>query len=293
MPIAVTQCISDFAGGNPKYIEEVLDALVSAKAITVAKERESDGVMVIRSQPLTDLKAVPPPPKMRAALLQQFDSLPPTLQHLLKTVSPLAAFSQGMLKALPLPSAVLARSAALLATAVSEGILEELKYVPMEVQKADPGAKHAWSWLQLLMRDEILSNLLHSDREEVDKRVSNLKAHTANTKRPSQLSPEGGGEEEEEEEGGAGELYSFDSSGSFNSILARRGSHSRKIIIDELRFALGEERQRREACEWKLAQMGVSVPASIDGPSAVAPQSNAAQAGAAAGSTKTRMCVLS
>ena len=51
--------------------------------------------------------------------------------------------------------------------AVSEGILEELKHVPLEVYAADPGARQAFGWLQLLMRDELLDNLLHAEREEV------------------------------------------------------------------------------------------------------------------------------
>ena len=39
----------------------------------------------------------------KAAVLQQFDSLEPVLQRVLKLVSPLESFSEGMLSTLPLP----------------------------------------------------------------------------------------------------------------------------------------------------------------------------------------------
>ena len=51
-----------------------------------------------------DLNAVPAPSTMRATMLQQFDTLAPQLQHVLKTVSPLHTFSQAMLGDVGLPS---------------------------------------------------------------------------------------------------------------------------------------------------------------------------------------------
>ena len=146
-----------------------------------------------------DLSAVPAPPKMKATLLQQFDTLAPALQAssppvsasvrgaldalatapccslgrrslpppprlhrpsppprrvqvLLKEVSPLRAFSEGIVVHLGLPDNIVKRLGLWFAAAVDEGILEILEPIPPEVLAADPGAKQAWGWLQLLMK---------------------------------------------------------------------------------------------------------------------------------------------
>ena len=91
LPLPLVQCISDYAAGVPKDIELLLDALAAADAFRL--EEDGGAGMVVRCGTLAELKAVPPPARMKANLLQQFDSLPMALQRLLKTVTPSATTS--------------------------------------------------------------------------------------------------------------------------------------------------------------------------------------------------------
>ena len=46
-----------------------------------------------------------------------------------------------------------------------------------EVLSADPSAQSAWRWLLCLMRDQVLANLLHAERQNVEEKVERLRAY--------------------------------------------------------------------------------------------------------------------
>ena len=88
-----------------------------------------------------DLRSVALPQKMKATLLQQFDSFPQGLQVMLKKVSPLQNFSEGMVVHLGLAENILPLISLFLAAAVEEGILEELAVVPL----LSPSSGQPWT----------------------------------------------------------------------------------------------------------------------------------------------------
>ena len=262
VPLALVQVLSDYAAGIPKDIEYLLDALISAGAVRFEVDSE-DGAKVVRCASLAELKAVPPPPKLRGSLLQQFDSLPGQLQRLLKTLAPLPAFSLGILGALPLPADILKRTDALIASAVAEGILDEVRPVPADVLAADPGARKAWGWLQLLMRDELLGALLNSERQLVEAQLDELRAFHARQARAS------AGVRKSNSSKRDSSIGSFSAKGARRPTAARtsvtgheervsrangrRLSHEELDTIDGLRLALEHERERRLNAESEVA----------------------------------------
>ena len=70
--------MSDRASGNPKYITEMLDAI--AKAGLIKYETADDGTPRLIPRTAAELEAVQVPSKMKATVMQQFDSLDPSLQ---------------------------------------------------------------------------------------------------------------------------------------------------------------------------------------------------------------------
>ena len=101
------------------------------------------------------------------------------LQRVLKLVSPLEGFSEGMLSTLQLPDHIVPRLTQLFNRATEEGILEHLDGVPDDVVGADPGAKQAWGWLMHSMREFVLASLLQSEREMVLQKVAELREYHA------------------------------------------------------------------------------------------------------------------
>ena len=51
---------------------------------------------------------------------------------------------------------------------------EEVSPIPDEVLAADPSAQKSYGWLQLVMKQEILSSMLHAERTAVEKQIANL-----------------------------------------------------------------------------------------------------------------------
>ena len=121
----------------------------------------------IKDRSRADLATVPTPSKMKATIMQQFDTLDPNLQMALKVASPLLYFSTGMLADVGLPDAVRQKLQGLFEDATREGILQAVSPVPEEVTAADPTATLAYGWLLHVMRHEVLASLLHSARERV------------------------------------------------------------------------------------------------------------------------------
>jgi len=176
VPQSLLDFVSERTAGNPKYIEEMLQELHGQDMLQFELDDQGDegGGMVVLPISDEDLRAVPNPPKMVGTVLQQFDTLEPQLQRVLKTVSPLMAFSEGMLVDVGLPSSLVRRLAHLFSVATDEGILEPCHQVPTDVLKADPNAKQAWRWLLLLMREEVLASVLHAERDRVEKKMAEL-----------------------------------------------------------------------------------------------------------------------
>ena len=183
VPLALIDFMSERAAGNPKFIEETLAELFKSGVIELAVDDLGDcgGGMHIDPMDVTieQLREVPAPAKMKAAVLQQFDSLEPVLQRVLKLVSPLECFSEGMLSTLQLPDHIVPRLTQLFNRATEEGILEHLRDVPDDVVGADPGAKQAWGWLMHSMREFVLASLLQSEREMVMQKMAELREYHA------------------------------------------------------------------------------------------------------------------
>ena len=174
VPRVLTKAVSERAAGHPKFIEELLREMINVKAVTV--EHHASGSRV-RAGSLDMLRSVPPPPSTQATLLQVFDCLPAPLQSILKRVSPLDYFSEGILNALDLSKAVTGRTSSMLARAVDEGLLEEVSPVPPEIKRADPGAVIAWKWCHPLMKQQIESMVLSADTRATQEAVANLNEH--------------------------------------------------------------------------------------------------------------------
>ena len=189
VPHQLVHFMSERAAGNPKYIEETLAELHKANLLNFQLDDEGDegGGMVVEPLSLETLRAVPAPKKMVATVLQQFDMLEPQLQRVLKAVSPLGAFSAGMLVDIGLPGHIFRRLVYWFNLATDEGILEQATPIPEEVLSADPSAQNAWRWLLCLMRDQVLANLLHAERNNVEEKVEHLRAY--NRARLSQRPP--------------------------------------------------------------------------------------------------------
>ena len=51
---------------------------------------------------------------------------------------------------------------------------EEVSPIPEKVLAADPSADKSWGWLQLVMKQEVLSSMLHAERTAVEKQIANL-----------------------------------------------------------------------------------------------------------------------
>jgi len=177
--------MSERAAGNPKYIETMLRELEKSGKLQLELDDLHGGGMIVSPVSIEELRAVPAPAKMKATVLQQFDTLEAELQRVLKLVSPLQAFSEGMLVDVGLPRSVFKRLAQIFAHATDEGILEPVTPPPREVLAADPSAKQAWRWLLQLMREEVLSSLLHSERQMVERQVEVMRSY--NVKREALL----------------------------------------------------------------------------------------------------------
>lgn len=77
--------MSDVATGIPKHIEEMVTALLEAKAIEfAASDALQGGLRVLRVSPLKELTLVEVPKKMLAVAKQSFDGLHSRHQTLLK-----------------------------------------------------------------------------------------------------------------------------------------------------------------------------------------------------------------
>ena len=163
LPADLVRFMSERGAGNPGYMELVLDGLFASKAIALLVDGlgESTGGMVLRCPPIDELRSVEVPPRMKATLLQQFDSLDAAMQRVLKTVAPLDAFSEEMLVDI-LPPHIYQRLPHWLNMATDEGILESLDVLPDAVLSADPKAKRAWKWLLVIMKDEVRAPALPS-----------------------------------------------------------------------------------------------------------------------------------
>ena len=214
VPAALVRHMSERAAGNPKYIVEMLDAIAKAGLITLqaapsaaaaaalspdaaaaagADDDDDDddadaepappSQMVLAPRTAAELAAVEVPSKMKATIMQQYDSLDPALQIALKIASPLAAFSVGMLVDVGLPSHVFRRLANLFTHAVDEGILEEVSMasppINSDVLSADPSAPRAWQWTMHVMRELVRASLLSSERERIEKQVRTLRGYVA------------------------------------------------------------------------------------------------------------------
>ena len=165
VPAALLGVVSELAAGHPKHIEEVLQSLFDAGVISVTQRATGAVVTTMGSE---SLRRVPLPRRMQATLLQHFDALEASLQALLKAVSPLEeGWSEGVLAALGLPPEVTGRAAHLLSIAVADGLIEEVMPLPAGVLAADPGARRAWRWTQLVMREQVLANVLQTERARV------------------------------------------------------------------------------------------------------------------------------
>ena len=177
VPEVLRLVMSERAAGHPTHIEDLLKSMLEHSAVQLEEHHNHGQRLIV--QPLAKLRGVPIPPQMEATLLQQFDALPALLQSMLKRVSVLDAFSESMLAALGLEVEARERTAHLLSIAVSEGLLEVVTPIPAEVLEADPSATKAWRWLQMLMKDEISSNVLAADKVRVLSQVAQLKRYHA------------------------------------------------------------------------------------------------------------------
>ena len=169
VPDTLRQFMSETAAGNPKYIKEMLDAIKTAGMLQFELPELDNDITEprIKDRSRADLATVPTPSKMKATIMQQFDTLDPNLQMALKVASPLLYFSTGMLADVGLPDAVRQKLQGLFEDATREGILQAVSPVPEEVTAADPTATLAYGWLLHVMRHEVLASLLHSARERV------------------------------------------------------------------------------------------------------------------------------
>ena len=164
VPSVLLNMVSERAAGHPKHIEDVIQSYFDAGAIAIS-ERASGAVVTTRGVEV--LRRVMLPRKMRATLLQHFDALEGSLQTLLKVVSALdSGWSEGIIAALGLPQEVTSRAAHLLSLAVADGLVEEVPPVGL-IAAADPGAKRAWRWTHMVMREQVLEQVLEVQRERV------------------------------------------------------------------------------------------------------------------------------
>jgi len=56
-------------------------------------------------------------------------------------------------------------------------VLEEAAQLPDIVRSADPMAFRAYAWLNLLMKEEVLANVLFAERSVVDRRITSLREY--------------------------------------------------------------------------------------------------------------------
>jgi len=77
-----------------------------------------------------------------------------------------SGWSEGIIAALGLPQEVTSRAAHLLSLAVADGLVEEVPPVGL-IAAADPGAKRAWRWTHMVMREQVLEQVLEVQRERV------------------------------------------------------------------------------------------------------------------------------
>eukprot|EP00966_Prymnesium_polylepis_P257524 5949189-Prymnesium_polylepis.2 len=120
VPHELFNFMSGRAAGNPKFIEVMLKALFDAKAVSIESDVQDSAE---RRLVCGDLSTVTAPAKMKATLLQQYDSLPMGLQVLLKKVSPLQFLSEAMVMVLGLDDKIVELLSLWLAAAVDEGLL--------------------------------------------------------------------------------------------------------------------------------------------------------------------------
>ena len=247
VPDTLVEAISQRAAGHPKFIEELLREMIKTKAVVV--EQSSTGSRV-RSASMGVLQAVQLPPTAQATLMQVFDCLPAPLQSVLKRVAPLACFSEGVLASLGLPAAIMERVSSLLARAVSEGLLQTVYVIPAELKSMDPSAALAWRWCHPLMRYQIESMVLASDREATCKAIAELTEHHHQVAKRVERA-----------------RTAFRTMRASPSPFSRMSSHyedDAALGVDELRKHLAAMRQRCERAERQLKELQ-GAPSSGDG----------------------------
>jgi hypothetical protein len=163
--------ISDRAAGNPKHIEETVNALVETKALLIERSVGNYGnKKLARLADGVDLNAIPPSKKMIATVLQWYENLNARHQLLLKMASTMISFSAGMLRGVFGVDELeqLRHLAEDLARLVENGFLEELPILTPYVRNFDATAKTAYCFQNMLMRHEVHKLLLAEEKKVIE-----------------------------------------------------------------------------------------------------------------------------
>jgi len=174
--------VSDVAAGIPKHIDEVVKALKDAGELEViSSDAAAGGYRVLRVGQRKSLYEVEPPKKMVGSARQSFEALDQRHQIIVKYLSPMPAFTAGMLRGL-IPESIATSSTELsvdLQDLVGHRVLDECPVIPESVQIHDATAKIAYEFSNKLMQQEVMKMLLEEQRQAVHDHLELLRNNVA------------------------------------------------------------------------------------------------------------------